>query len=98
MTFGEKAKLERQKSPWVLTEARDEGTEFTKMGQKNTSLGAGNLSFILIMVVFLTTTVYQFLNLERTKYRIRLNTHTSAHTPDFKKKSHALYVQVLTAF
>lgn len=57
----------------VLTEVRDEGTEFTKKGQKNTSLGGGNLSFILILVVFLTTTAHKFLNLGRTAHLVRLN-------------------------
>jgi len=79
----------------VLTEGRDEGTEFTKRGQKNTSLGAGNPSFILIMVVFLTTTAYKFLNLGRTAHLIRLNLYVIRLT--LKKSSHALYVQVLTA-
>lgn len=41
--------------------------------QKNTSLGARNLSFILSIEVFLTSKAYKSLNVGRIAHLIRLN-------------------------
>lgn len=90
MTFREKVKLQKHKSDRVLPEASDERIEFTKSGQKNTSLGAGNLSFVSIMVVFLTTTACKFLSGGKTAYLIRLNLYLIRLTLKKKKKGHML--------